>query len=104
MTKTQWLRFQRQKKADVLKDITNIEKGKEKQVATCERIRKSSTERIFPPLSVMKENFEKDDDEITSNFNNPEADFDIRVGYDATSEIIEDRGDFAEEMAVHKPL
>jgi len=26
MTKTQWRRFQRQKKADVLKDITNTEK------------------------------------------------------------------------------
>jgi len=43
MTKTQWHRFQRQKKEDVLKDIINTEKGKENQVAAFELIRKPST-------------------------------------------------------------
>jgi len=77
MTKTHWRRFQRQKKDDVLKDINNTEKGKEKQVAAFEVTRNPATERIFPPLYVVKENFTKEDDEMTSNFNNSEADFDV---------------------------
>ena len=111
MTKTQWSRFQRQKKADVLKDITNIEKGKEKEVAAFKIIRKPATERIFPPLSTMKENLTKYDDEMTSNFNSSESDFYficvgaiLPVKHDVTSEITEDEGDFTEEMTVHKPL
>jgi len=111
MTKTQWRRFQRQKKADVLKKITNTEKGKEEQVATFVLIRNPATKRIFPPLFVVKENLEKDDDEMTLNFNSFEADFDVicllsilPVECDVTSEVIADEGDFTEEMVVHKPL
>jgi len=51
-----------------LKDVTNTKKGKEKQVATFEMVRKPAIERIFPPLSVVKGDLAKDDDEITSNF------------------------------------
>jgi len=40
-------------------------------------VRKPATERIFPPLSVVKENPPKDDDEMTSNFTSSEADFDV---------------------------
>ena len=94
-----------------MKDITNIEKGKEKQVATFEMVRKPATGRIFPPLFVVKENLTKIDDEMTSNFTSSEADFDVicvvsilAVEYDVTSEITEDEGDFTEEMVVHKSL
>jgi len=94
MTKTQCHRFQRQKKVDALKNITNTEKGKEKQVATFEMVRKPATERISPPLSVVKENLTKNDDEMTSNITSSEADFDVicvvsilLVEYDLTSEI-----------------
>jgi len=80
-------------------------------VATFEVIRKPATERIFPPLSVAKENLAKDDEEMTSNFNSSEADFDViclvsilPVEYDVTLEVLEDEGDFTEEMVVHKPL
>jgi hypothetical protein len=111
MTKTQWRRFQHQKKDDALMDITNIEKQKEKQVTLFEMVRKPATERIFPPLTVVKENLTKDDDEMTSNFNSSEADFDVicvvsilPIECDVTSEIVEDDGDFTEEMVVHKPL
>jgi len=111
MTKNQWRRFQRQKKTNVLKDITNTEKGKEKRVAAFEVIRKPATEKIFSPLSESKENFTKEDDKMTSNFNSSEANFDVicvvsifPVEYGVTSEINEDEGDFTEEMAVHKPL
>jgi len=68
MTKTQRRRFQRQKKADALKDVTNTDKGKSKQMATFEMIRKPATERIFPPLSIVKENLPVEDEELTSNF------------------------------------
>jgi len=64
-------------------------------------MRKPATERIIPPLSVVKENLAKDDDKMTSNFNSSEADFDVicvvsilPVEYDVTSEITEDEGDF----------
>jgi len=61
MTKTQWHRFQRQKKDGALKYVTNTNTGKNKQVATFEMIRKPSTERIFPPLSIVKENLPLED-------------------------------------------
>jgi len=60
-----------------LKNITNVEKGKKRQVATFEIVRKPATERIFPPLSVVKENLTKDDDEMTSIFNSSKDDFDV---------------------------
>lgn len=90
MTKIQWRRLQRHKKADVLKDITNTRK--EKQLVDFEVIRKPTTKRIFPHLSVIKENFTKEGDDMTSNFNSSEPDFDvicvvsiIQVEYDLTS-------------------
>ncbi|KEH19815.1 hypothetical protein MTR_8g468860 [Medicago truncatula] len=74
-------------------------------------VRKPATERIYPPLSVVKEDLAKDDVEMTSNFTSSEADFDVicalsilPVEYDVTSEITKDKGDFTEEMTVHKPL
>jgi hypothetical protein len=48
MTKTQWRRYQRQKKAGVLKDITNIGKDTGKQVEVYEMVKRPATERIFP--------------------------------------------------------
>jgi len=98
-------------KANALKDVTNTEKGKEKQLATFEMVRKPATERIFLPLSVVKEDLAKDDDEMMSNFTGSEVDFDIicvvsilPIEYDVTSEITVDEGYFTEEMVVHKPL
>jgi len=74
-------------------------------------MRKPTIEIIFPPLSAVKDNLTKDDDEMTSNFTSSKADFDaicvvsiLPVEYDVTSKITEDEGDFTEEMAVHKPL
>jgi len=54
MTKTQWRRYQRQKKAGALKDVTNVGKTKGKQVSVFEMVKKPTTERIFPPLSTIK--------------------------------------------------
>jgi len=55
-------------------------------------IRKSATERIFPPLSVVKENLPVEDEELTSNITHSEADFDVicvvsilPIEYDVTS-------------------
>jgi len=62
MTKTQWCRYQRQKKADALKNITNIDKSQEK---------------IFPPLSVIKKDLPREDEEVTSNFTESEPSLDI---------------------------
>jgi len=68
MTKTQWRRYQRQKKAGALKDVTNTGKDKGKQVEVFEMVKKPATEIIFPPLSVVKKDLPKEDDEMTSNF------------------------------------
>lgn len=71
------MRFQRQKKVAILKDVTNTNNGKNKQTTTFEMIRKPTIERIFPPLSVVKENLPVEDEELTSNFTDSEADFDV---------------------------
>lgn len=58
MTKTQWRRFQRQKKVDTLKDVTNVnknaDKGNNQEPTIFDMFRKSATKRIFPSLSVVK--------------------------------------------------
>ncbi|KEH17324.1 hypothetical protein MTR_0023s0160 [Medicago truncatula] len=46
MTRTQWRRYQRQKKATALQDITNVDKGKVKQKVVFEMVKKPATERI----------------------------------------------------------
>lgn len=62
MTKTQWRRYQRQKKAEALRDVTNAGKVKGKQVAIFEMVKKPATERIFPPLSAIKKDLPKEDE------------------------------------------
>jgi len=111
ITKAQWRRFQRLRKVDALKDVTNTDKGKNKQTATFQMFRKPTTERIFPPLSVVKENLPVEDEKLTLTFSESEASFDVicvasilSIEYDVTSEIIEDEDDFTEEMVVHKPM
>ena len=112
MKKRQWCRYQRQKKEDALKDITNVGKTKGKQVAVFKMVKKPATERIFPLLSTIKKDLPKEDEEMTSNFSNSEPSLDIvcnvlsilPVEYDVTSEVNEVETDFTEEMANHKPL
>jgi len=112
MTKKQWRRYQRQKKASALKYITNVSKDVEKQAAVFEIVKKPATERIFPPLSTLKKYLPKEDEEMTSNFSDSEPSLDIvcnvvsiiPVESDVTSEVNEVETDFTEEMANHKPL
>jgi len=81
MTKTQWRRFQRQKKVDALKDVTdankNADKGKNQEQAIFDAFRKPATKRIFPSLSVVKKGFSVEDEELTSNFTDSEASLNI---------------------------
>jgi len=112
MTKTQWCRYQRQKKESALRDVTNVDNNKGKQVAVFEMVKKLATERIFPPLLVIKKDLPKEDEEMTSNFAESEPSLDIvcnvvsvlPVEYDVPSKIDEIESDFNEEMAYHKPL
>jgi len=112
MTKTQWRRYQRQKKASALRDITNVDNNKGKQVAVFEMVKKPATERIFPPLAVIKKNLPKEDEEMTSNFIESKPSLDImcnvvsvlQVEYDVPSKVDEVESDFTKEMAHHKPL
>jgi len=95
-----------------LKDITNAGKSKGKQVAVFEMVKKPATERIFPLLSTIKKDLQREDEEMTSNFSDFEPSLDIvcnvvsilQVKYDVTSEVNEVETDFTEEMANHKPL
>ena len=74
--------------------------------------KKPATERIFPPLSIIKKDLPREDEEVTSNFIDSEPSFDIMcnvvsvlpIEYDVPSEIDEVESDFTEEMAHHKPL
>jgi len=68
MTKTQWHRYQHQKKADALKNITNVDNDKGKQPAVFEMVKRPATERIFPPLLTIKKDIPREDEEVTSNF------------------------------------
>ena len=112
MTKTQWRRYQHQKKAEALKDITNVGKTKGKQVAVFEMVKKPATEIMFPPLSTIKKDLLREDEEMTSNLSDSEPSLDIvcnvvsilPVEYDVTSEVNEVETDFTEEMANHKSL
>ncbi|KEH16120.1 hypothetical protein MTR_0319s0030, partial [Medicago truncatula] len=112
MTRTQWRRYQRQKKATALQDITNVDKGEGKQKAVFEMVKKPATERISPPLSILKKEHPKEDEEMTSNFTGSDPSLDIvcnvvsilPVEYDVQSEINEVESDFVDEMAIHKPL
>jgi len=112
MTKTQWRMYQRQKKADALKDVTNVDNNKGKQAAVFEMVKRPATERIFPPLSTIKKDLSREDEVVTSNFIESEPSLDIMCNvvsvlpteYDVPSEVEEVESDFIEEMAHHKPL
>lgn len=112
MTKTDWRRYQHQKKAGALQDITNVDKGKGKQEIIFEMVKKSATERILPPLPTLKKDPPKEDEEMTSNFSESDLSLDIicnvvsvlLVEYDVPSEVNEVESDFTDEMAIHKPL
>jgi len=81
-------------------------------VAVFEMVKEPAIERIFPPLSTIKKDLPREDEEMTSNFSDFEPSLDIvcnvvsifPVKYDVTSEVIEVKTDFTEEMANHKPL
>lgn len=100
MTKPQWRIFQRQKKADALKDVTNVNKnsnkGKNQEPAVFDMFRKPATKRVFPPLSVVKKGLSVEDEELTSNFIDFEACLNIilvvsilRIEYDVISKVTE---------------
>ncbi|KEH17474.1 hypothetical protein MTR_0013s0330 [Medicago truncatula] len=77
MTKTQWRRYQRQKKENALPDITNVDKGKGKQEIVFQMVIKPATERISPPLSILKKDHTKEDEKMTSNFTESDPSLDI---------------------------
>ena len=114
MTRTQWRRFQRQKKEGVLKDVTNGDKSKGKQPIVFEMVKKPATERIFPPLSSALNIPKGDDDILTSTFSDSEPSLDIicvvsvlpiEYAHDVSSKANhDDECDFTEEMARHRPL
>ncbi|KAK2422492.1 hypothetical protein QL285_033024 [Trifolium repens] len=95
MTRTQWRRFQRQKKLAA----TNLQTGQYKEVA-----RRPAKERILPPIEESKM---EDDDLLDS-----EPDFDVICvvsilpsEYDVQSEVTELETDFDQlEMADPKPI
>ena len=114
MTKSQWRRFQRQKKADALKDVTNVnknaDKGKNQEQTIFDTLRNHDIERIFPPLSVVKKGLSIEDEELTSNFTDFEVSLNIilvvsmlPMEYDLISEVTEDEEDFTEEMVSQQP-
>jgi len=111
MTKTQWRWYQRQKKANTLKDVTNIDKGEGKQETIFKMVKRPATKRIFPPLPTLKKDFPEEDEELTSNFSESDPSFDLvcvvsvlPIEYDVPSEVNEVESDFTEEMAIHRPL
>jgi len=55
MTKTQWRRYQRQKKVNTLKEITNVGKKEEKQEAVFEMVKRPATERDISSLAHVGE-------------------------------------------------
>jgi len=59
MTKIQWRRYQRQKKAIALRDKTNVDNNKGKQVVVFEMVKKPATERIFPLYQSSRKIFQK---------------------------------------------
>ena len=77
MTKTQWRRYQRQKKVNALKEITNVGKREGKREAVFEMVKRLDTERIFPPLPALEKNCPVEDDAMTSNFSGSEPSFDV---------------------------
>ena len=95
-----------------MKDVTNVGRNKGKQVAIFEMVKKPATERIFSPLSTVKKDIPREDEEMTSNFSDSEPSLDmicnvvsiLSVEYNVTSEVNEVVTDFTEEMANHKPL
>jgi len=97
-----------------LKDVTNVnknaDKGKTQESAIFDTFRKPATERIFPPLSVVKKGFSVEGEELTSNFNDSEASPNIilvvsmlPIEYDFISEVTEDEEDFTEELTYNQP-
>jgi len=111
MIKTQWRRFQRQKKANALKEITNVDKGERKQEVVFEMVKRPATERIFPPFPTLKKDCPEEDEELTSNFSESDPSFDLvcvvsvlPIEYDVPSEVSEAESDFTKEMAIHRPL
>jgi len=71
-------------------------------MAIFEMVKKPATERIFPPLSDIKKDLPKEDEELTSNFSDSEPSLDIDcnvvsvlpVEYNIVSEINEVEDDF----------
>ena len=81
-------------------------------MAVFEMVKKPATEIIFPPLSTIKKDLLREDEEMTSNLSDSEPSLDIvcnvvsilPVEYDVTSEVNEVETDFTDEMANHKSL
>ena len=97
-----------------MKDVSNIGKnvgiGKNQGSILFDAFRKPATERIFPPLSVVKEGLSIEDEELTLNFTDSKASLNIilfismlPIEYDVISEVREDEEDFIEEMTAHQP-
>ena len=88
----------------------NLDKGKSQKPSVFEAFRKSPSERIFPPLSVVQKGLYVKDEELTSNFTHFEASLNIilvvsmlPIEYDVISKVTEDDEDFTEEVAAHQP-
>jgi hypothetical protein len=97
-----------------LQEVTNVnknsDKGRNQEQAIFGTFRNLATERIFPPLSVVKKGISVEDEELTSNFTDSEASLNIilvvsmlPIEYDVISEVTEDEENFTEEMAAYQP-
>jgi len=62
MKKTQWRMYQRHKKANTLKDVTNVDKGEGKQEDVFKMVKRPATKRIFPPLPTLKKDCSEEDE------------------------------------------
>jgi hypothetical protein len=111
MTRTQWRRYQRQKKL-ASQVVQNAPNNKGKQIA--ETSKRPIKERVNYPVEILKrddkvENENFDDDDLLDS----EGDFNVIVSvvsilpmeYDVWSEVVENEEDFDNgDMALHRPV
>lgn len=84
--------------------ISKAGDGKNKQAPIFEMVKRPATERIFPPLPVLKESLPKEDESDLSLDIVCNVVLVLPMEYDVPSEVNEIERDFTKEMVAHKPL
>lgn len=118
ITKTQWRRHQRKKKA-AFKVKSSIKNDNVKAIQEGQSIKKLAKQRLFPPLSPLVKSKEekampnKDEDMASKSFDSGSGEelaiifymiFVLPVEYYQVTKVTEDESGLAEEMAIHKLL